>query len=455
MPTEAPRAAAWQTIFAIASGAGQAGVAVVRISGPDAALAAHRLARRPPPPQQRASLCRLIDPADGEPIDQALLLWFPAPASFTGEDVLELQFHGGPAVLETLCDALAGLPGFRPAEAGEFSKRAFLNGRMDLTAAEGLADLIAAETRQQAKLALRQMDGELGRCYARWRETLLAALARLEAEIDFAPEEDLPDDLLAGVRQAVGELVAEIEAHLGDGQRGERLRQGLDVALLGPPNAGKSSLINLLAGRDVAIVTSAPGTTRDVLEVPLNLGGFPLTIADTAGLRETDAVIEAEGVRRARLRASGADLRVLLFDGATWPVIDRETAALIDDGALLLVSKADIAALRHPEIGGRPVSPCSAVTGEGVDLLIERLTTAAGSLMGMQGSMPLTRARHRSALEEARQALARATDGEATGEIALIAEDLRLASRALGRITGQATVEDLLDRIFGEFCIGK
>ena len=252
-------------------------------------------------------------------LDEGLVLWFPAPASFTGEDVLELHVHGGRAVISGILEALSDLPDLRPAEPGEFTRRAFLNGRLDLTAVEGLADLIDAETRAQARQALQQLDGALGRLYQSWRQILLGALARLEAEIDFAPEEDVPEDLLARVRPDVERLSAEMATHLADGHRGERLRAGLTVAVVGPPNAGKSSLVNRLARRDVAIVTPLPGTTRDVLEVHLDLAGYPVTLLDTAGLREAADVIEAEGVRRARDRAERADLRLIMFDGATWP----------------------------------------------------------------------------------------------------------------------------------------
>jgi tRNA modification GTPase len=443
------------TIFALASAPGRAAVAVVRLSGPACVDVCRRLTGRPPPPPRRATLRRLSD-TEGAPLDRGLVLWFPAPRSFTGEDVLELQLHGGRGVLAGLLDTLAALPGLRPAEPGEFSRRAFLNGRLDLTAVEGLADLVAADTRAQVGQALRQLEGELGRRYAAWRETLLGALAQLEAAIDFAPEEaDVPSDLASAFGPAVARLSAEIAAHLADANRGERLREGLVVAVVGPPNAGKSSLVNRLARREVAIVAAQAGTTRDVLEVDLELAGYPVTLLDTAGLRDAQDGVEAEGVRRARARAGQADLRLLLFDGATWPAHDAATAALIDGDALCVLNKVDLVPAAGPlSINDVPALGLSCLTGEGFEALLETLGAMAEERMAPAGSALLTRSRHRAALIEALAALDRFTLS-APGELALLAEDLRLATRALGRITGQVGVEDILDRIFAEFCIGK
>lgn len=443
------------TIFALASAPGRAAVAVVRLSGLASADVCRRLTGRPPPPPRQAALRRLRD-ADGVPLDRGIVLWFPAPRSFTGEDVLELQLHGGRGVLAGLLDALAGLPGLRAAEPGEFSRRAFLNGRLDLTAVEGLADLVAADTRAQARQALRQLEGELGRRYDAWRERLLDALAQLEAAIDFAPEEaDVPADLAAAVGPAVGQLSAEIAAHLADERRGERLREGLVVAVVGAPNAGKSSLVNLLARREVAIVAAQPGTTRDVLEVELELGGYPVTLLDTAGLREAVDEAEVEGVRRALARAGRADLRLLLFDGAFWPALDPATVALLDEDALCVVNKADLVPSGGPlQVEDAPALRLSCRTGEGFEALLEKLRAVAGERMAPGASALLTRSRHRAALGAARDALARFGQAQ-HGELALLAEDLRLATRALGRITGRVGVDDVLDRIFAEFCIGK
>ena len=444
------------TIFAPATAPGRSALAIVRISGPAAGEVCRRLTGRSPPAPRRAVLRRMHDVQSGEALDEGLILWFPAPASFTGEDVLELQVHGGRAVVAALLDALSALAGLRPAEPGEFTRRAFLNGRLDLTAVEGLADLIDAETRAQARQALRQLDGALGRLYDGWRQTLLGALARLEAEIDFAPEEDVPDDLLDIVRSDVSRLSAEIAAHLADGHRGERLRAGLTIAVVGPPNAGKSSLVNRLARRDVAIVTPLPGTTRDVLEVHLDLAGYPVTLLDTAGLREAADLVEAEGVRRARTRAEQADLRLIMFDGATWPDLDPATLAMVDEVAVLVVNKCDLTVLPEDlSVEGRAALPVSCLTGAGITALLEALAERAKGLLATGNEPLLTRARHRAALQEAVEALARFSAAPEHTEMALLAEDLRLATRALGRITGLVAVEDVLDRIFAEFCIGK
>ena len=445
-----------ETIFAPATAPGRSALAIVRLSGATAGDVCRRLTGRHPPGPRRAVLRRLHHPRSGEPIDEGLVLWFPAPASFTGEDVLELQVHGGRAVIAAVLEALSTIDGLRPAEPGEFTRRAFLNGRLDLTAVEGLADLIDAETRAQARQALRQLDGALGRLYEGWRQTLLGARARLEAEIDFASDQDVPDDLLGMVRPEVRRLSAEMAAHLADGHRGERLRAGLTIAVVGPPNAGKSSLVNRLARRDVAIVTTSPGTTRDVLEVHLDLAGYPATLLDTAGLREAADQIEAEGVRRARTRARNADLRLIMLDGATWPDLDPATLAMADDGAVIVVNKCDLADLPEPlSVDGRSALPLSCLTGEGVTALLDALAERATALLASGDEPLLTRARHRAALQQAAEALSRFASAPEHAELALAAEDLRLASRALGRITGQVTVEDLLDRIFAEFCIGK
>ena len=445
-----------ETIFAPATAPGRAALAIVRMSGPAASHVCRRLTGRAPPSPRRAGLRRLRDPKSGEAIDDGLVLWFPGPGSFTGEDVLELHVHGGRAVLGALLEALSGVAGLRPAEPGEFTRRAFLNGRLDLTAVEGLADLINAETRAQARQALRQLDGALGRLYERWRQTLLHALARIEAEIDFAPEEEVPEDLLAVVRPDVCRLSAEIATHLAEGHRGERLRAGLTVAVVGPPNAGKSSLVNQLARRDVAIVTALPGTTRDVLEVHLDLAGYPVTLLDTAGLREAADVLEAEGVRRAREHALRADLRLVMFDAAAWPHLDSEALAMVDAAAVPVLNKCDLKRVAEAvEVLGRAVLPVSCLTGEGIPLLLDRLTEHAARLLATGDEPLLTRARHRAALQDAATWLSRFATAPAGTELALLAEDLRLGTRALGRITGKVAVEEVLSQIFSEFCIGK
>ncbi len=439
------------TIFAPASGAGPAGVAVIRVSGPASGAALRRLCRCEPPPR-RLTRVQVSDPVSGDVLDDGLAAWFPAPASFTGEDVVELHIHGGRAVLAAVLDALGGCPGLALAEPGAFTRRAFENGKLDLTAAEGLADLVAAETEAQRSQALRQMQGELGRLYEDWRQRLVENLAHLEAAIDFS-DEDLPGDLVGRVREAVGKLSEEIGGHLADGHRGERLRDGFHIAILGPPNVGKSSLLNRLARRDAAIVAETAGTTRDVIEVHLDLGGYPVILADTAGLRDSEDLVEAEGVRRAARRGRESDLRLVVLDAAVWPEVDPPTREMVDAEAVVVVNKID---LREPEpplkFEGRSVHSVSALTGRGLDGLVERLASTVAERFAGGGAPVLTRARHRQALETCRDALDRYLRAKADE---LAAEDLRLAVRALGRITGRVDVEDLLDVIFRDFCIGK
>lgn len=431
-----------RTIFAPATARGRAGVAIVRVSGPMAGPSLERLSGVLPAPRL-ARFAALTDPMTGEAIDQGLVLWFPGPASFTGEDVAEFHVHGGPAVVAALLAALGRIGDCRLAEAGEFSRRAFLNGKLDLTQVEGLGDLIEAETAAQRRQALGQMAGGFARIAEAWALRLTRTLAHVEAAIDF-PDEDLPDDLLGPARIVAETLEREIKARLADGRRGEILRDGLSVALIGPPNSGKSSLMNALAGRDAAIVSAQAGTTRDVIEVHLDLGGYPVILADTAGIRDGADPIEAEGIRRARARADSADLRLLILDAGAPEQLDG-FAALRNEATLLVWNKVD---LRDPPSEGLAVS---AATGQGLGALIEALAARAEGMLG--GDAPIvTRERHRTALEECVMSLARAVAG---ADPALVAEDLRLAVRALGRITGRVDVEDLLDVIFRDFCIGK
>jgi tRNA modification GTPase len=363
----------------------------------------------------------------------------------------ELHLHGGRAVVEGALEAIRRLGFCRLAEPGEFTRRAFEHGKLDLTQAEAIADLVAAETDQQRKLALQQMDGALHRLYEDWRTLGLRTLAHLEAAIDF-PDEDLPAGIAEQVRAGITQLQAEIATHLDD-RRGERLRGGLSIAIIGPPNAGKSSLLNLLARREAAIVSEIAGTTRDVIEVHIDLGGWPVVLADTAGLRLSGDTIEQEGVRRARARAASADVRVLVLDAvgkwksemqALTETIDRWNPAI----DLVVVNKVDLAPVK-----AAGVVPISAMSEAGLPALLKRLERSVETLM-QQGATapPLTRARHREALVECQASLARAL---VAPEIALAAEDLRLALRALGRITGTVRIDELLDVIFRDFCIGK
>jgi tRNA modification GTPase len=439
------------TIFAPATAPGRGGVAIVRVSGPLAGTALTTLTGRPLPAPRMASFVRLTVPDSGEFLDQGLVLWFPSPHSFTGEDVAEFHVHGGRAVIAGVIDALASLPGLRIAEPGEFSRRGFENGKFDLTAAEAIADLVDADTSAQRRQALRQMEGELGRLYDGWRHRLTRALAHLEADIDF-PDEDLPEGVAVMVRPELEALAGEIAAHLNDNRRGERLRDGIHIAILGAPNAGKSSLLNVLARREAAIVSERAGTTRDVVEVHLDLGGFPVVLADTAGLREAADEIESEGIRRALDRAANADLKLAVFDATALPELDAQTLAVVDDQTLVVLNKVDSTSGVVQEIGGKPAMPVSARTGEGLPELLRALTSAVQTRFEAPGVPALTRARHRGALEECAASLHRAMSADLPE---LAAEDVRLASRALGRITGRVDVEDLLDVIFQDFCIGK
>ncbi len=429
------------TIFAPASGAGRAAVTVMRLSGPRSGEILRALCGRVPPPR-RASLRRLRD-ANGEMLDHALVLFLPGPGSYTGEECAELHLHGGRAVREAVADALAAL-GARPAEAGEFTRRAFLNGRLDLTAAEGIADLVAAESAAQRRQALAQMEGALGRLYAGWTARLTRLLARQEALIDF-PDEDLPAELARAMAVEMRALAAEIAAHLDDGRRGERVREGLFVAVSGPPNVGKSSLINRLVERDLAIVSATPGTTRDPIEARVVLGGIAMTLVDTAGLRDGADTVEAEGVRRARAWARKADIVLAVYD-ATAP----DAGLGVETGAVVVQvgNKIDLLS----PLAARPALAVSAASGEGLEALRAALVAHGRSLIEAEGPPPLTRVRHRSALSRAVAALVAAQ----TVEIAeLRAEELRAARQAIGLVTGQVGVEGVLDAVFGEFCIGK
>ncbi len=432
------------TIFALSTAPGRAGVALIRVSGPEAGPALNALAGSVPPPRH-AHLCDLFDSEIKESLDQGLVLWFPGPKSFTGEDVAEFHIHGGRATVESVLEALARVPGLRPAVPGEFTRRAFETGRMDLAQVEGLADLIDAETAAQRKQALRQMEGGLSDLVGAWRKVLVGLMAQVAADIDFPDEDDVPGGLTAKARPGIAGLRAELEEQLAKGEKARRLRRGLEVAILGAPNAGKSSLLNALAGREAAIVSAQAGTTRDVVEVHMDLAGYPVTLADTAGLRETAEEIESEGIRRALARAADADLRLVLFDAQLPP--DEIAKREVREGDIVVISKADLNKDTPAEF-----LRVSTATGEGLAALEARLTKEVVARAGLSETPAITRARHRRALEDAIAALHRAESQE---EAELCGEDLRLAARALERILGKVDVEDLLDVIFSEFCIGK
>ncbi|MFZ0607838.1 MAG: tRNA uridine-5-carboxymethylaminomethyl(34) synthesis GTPase MnmE [Xanthobacteraceae bacterium] len=451
------------TIFALSSGRLPAAIAVVRLSGPQAGVVLKLLTGRVPEPR-KAVLVHVRDPADGDVIDEALALWFPAPHSETGEDVAELQLHGGQAVVAGVLEALGRIDGCRLAEPGEFTRRAFENGQMDLTAVEGLADLIAAETPTQRRQAFRQLKGLTGGRAEAWRQRLIEALALIEARIDFSDEADVPEDLIGPAIHAAQQLRSEIAAAMAGAQHGERLRDGLVVAIAGPPNAGKSTLLNRLARREAAIVSPYAGTTRDVIEVHLNLGGYPVTLLDTAGIRDSVEPIEQEGVRRARDRAAAADLVLWVIDASA---VDRNERAPIkppfDAEAVWLVrNKIDLMA--HGESGTRPGNneskfsiDISASGGLGIDSLMSDLLDYAREFFSGAEAAIVTRVRHRAMLEMAVSALdgAIAEAQKSRPREELVAEDLRAAGTALGRLTGRIDVEDVLDVLFRDFCIGK
>jgi len=431
------------TIYALASASGRAGVAVIRVSGPNADAALQALTDGPLPALRRAVIRTIYDKTNSDRIDRVLVLRFNGPGSYTGENVVEIQCHGGYAVVAGILSALGRITGLRLAEPGEFTRRAVENGRLDLTQAEAIADLVEAQTQAQRRQALRQLGGHLGMLCEDWRTKLIRAAAWIEAAIDFA-DEDIPDDAALQSRAALEEIRAQISAHLHDERRGEILREGLQIAVIGPPNSGKSSLVNALAKSDVAIVSERAGTTRDVIEVRLNLKGFAVILADTAGLRESDDAIEREGVRRARARAEAADVCLLVLDGAA-PEPDGDWGLEAD---FTVWNKADLVVKRT-----RPGLWVSAKTGQGLESLIDRLAGYAQT--GMSGEAPvLTRARHRSAFEEAEDSLGRALETKPEDH-ELVAEHVRRALNAIGRITGRVDLDDLLDVVFRDFCIGK
>lgn len=524
------------TIFALSSGRGPSAVAVIRISGPMAEAALKAVSGRTRTPEARqAAFARIRHPQTGEPIDEALVLWFPGPRSETGEDVVELQLHGGRAVVASTLAALSAIDGLRPAEAGEFTRRAFENGKLDLTAVEGLADLVMAETETQRRQAYRQMKGALGARAEEWRRKLIDALALVEAGIDFSDEGDVPKNLAAPAQEVARGLAAEIAGALADSRRGERLREGMVVAIAGPPNAGKSTLLNRIARREAAIVSPYAGTTRDVIEVHLDLDGYPVTLLDTAGIRETDDPVEMEGVRRARERAAAADLVLWVVD-ASAPVpaggaaarvpsagvspggeqhaaraaassgqtaegdsgeaaeatVKTEELALTPSQAIWLVqNKIDLisGAAERSELGEQSKQRTeglfqpneqltgmvnrslneknesgyhtyefkfrlSAVSGEGFGTLLAALAERAAKWLGGEPAL-VTRERHRIALERTKEALEHAASPELAERDDLIAEELRTAATSLGRLTGRVDVEDILDVIFRDFCVGK
>ena len=438
-----------QTIFALSSGRPPSAIAIVRISGPQAGPALTALGGKIPP--ARAATRALLRDAAGQPLDDAVVLWFPGPASATGEDVAEFHVHGGRAVLAAIFAVLASLENMRAAEPGEFTRRAFENGKLDLTEAEGLDDLIHADTDRQRRQALRQLKGLLGDKARDWRARIIEASALIEAGIDFSDEGDVPAELIAPALEKIKALLREIEKVLAVQAQSERLRDGLVVAIAGPPNVGKSTLMNQLARREVAIVSPHAGTTRDVIEVQLDLDGYPVTVIDTAGIRETDDPVELEGVRRARARAGEADLVLWLADAAV-EEIDHGGAAPV----WLVRNKIDLDSTGRPmaEAAGEGRHEISARRGDGVPELIAALVGFAESYFGSGEGGLISRVRQRQLLQETVASLHRSMEAAGEGE-ELVAEELRVAAHCLGRLLGRVDVEDILDVIFREFCVGK
>ena len=442
------------TIYALASGGGRSGVAVVRISGRQALNVLSIMGVENPEPRY-ALLRNLKNPKDNSVLDNALVLYFNAPHSFTGEDVVEIHLHGSKAVLSETFSVLEDIQGVALAQPGEFSKRAFENGKMDLTGAEGLIDLINSETHAQMKQAQRQAVGELGTLYNGWADKIIPLLAHYEAYIDF-PDEDLPESLSQEALSKIGGIMHVIEHHLADNNRGERLRDGIQVAVVGSPNAGKSSLVNTLAKRDVAIVSDTAGTTRDVIEVSLDMAGYPVRLFDTAGIRDSSDEIEVEGIKRAITTAQSADIILLIIDASntliTQDSIDKSIAELGNNTApvIVLANKCEKQSYRVPIADN--VFAVSMTNAFGLDVFLSHLQSVVLDCFGMTGDPVITRARHREALVDCNHALQRALIAP---EAELIAEDLRVAVRCIGRITGQIDVEELLDIVFNDFCIGK
>ena len=476
-----------KTIFAQSTGRGKAGVAVIRISGSDAFGSLQKLTTRQNFVPNRMYFAPLRD-ADQNLIDKAMVVYFKAPHSFTGEDVVELHTHGSIAVVRMLTNTLLNI-GLSLAEPGEFSKRAFLNGKMDLTSAEGLADLIDSETEMQHRQAMRHMSGELEALCNLWREKLLKSLALMEAYIDF-PDEEIPDSVLESTHNIIDDLKVSLQEKLGDNRRGERLRNGITMAVLGEPNVGKSSLMNFLSQRDVSIISDIAGTTRDVVETHLDIGGYPIILADTAGLRGgSDDVIEKEGMARALKAASAADIKIVMIDARKVEDTSKEILDLIDDNTIVVVNKVDLVDVRDattdnaswlvsslreasiattqsrvdPEV--RAGSPRSCGTRDdvlpifisikqkiGLDSLISSITAKAESLAGNGEAISITRERHRNHITMAVEALERCNIKD---DLVLAAEDLRLAARNLSLMTGKIEVEEILGEIFQNFCIGK
>ncbi len=444
-----------ETIFALASAPGRAGVAVYRISGPKAEQTLQILSRSPTPTPRSAVRATIYDTEKGDQIDNGIAIWFPGPKSFTGEDVVELHLHGGAAICRRMLELLSSQLLLRLAEPGEFTRRAVLAGKIDLTAAEGMIDLIDAETEAQRRQALRQSQGALGKIYDGWRKILLSSLAHVEAFIDF-PDEDLSIEE-ERIWAPIAKLAEEISEHLNDNGRGERLREGLRISILGPPNAGKSSLLNWLVKRDAAIVSERAGTTRDVIEVYFDLAGYPVVFSDTAGIRTEASGIESLGIAKSFDRARTSDLKIIMIaadETEAFSAVER----LIDKNTIVVINKTDLGETNIIDIRKNCLSieavifEISIVEGAGLESLLEGIAVAVDKKINAGNSPAISRARHREALNECIEALNRS---QIEVLLELRVEDLRVAMRALGRITGTVDIEEILDSVFHDFCIGK
>lgn len=435
------------TIFACSSGFGKAGIAIIRVSGSKSLEVLDIVSGIKNPKARQVRFAEIRHSVSKEVIDKGIVIYFSGPESYTGEDVVEFQVHGGRSVLNEVLESLSLIEGLRVAEAGEFSRRAVLNGKMDLTSAEGVIDLINADTKEQRRQAYRQLSGSLCKLYEDWRSRIVKILAYIEAYIDF-PEEDIPASEILRLDNDVKLLIKEQQEHLEDNHRGEVLKNGFKIAIIGVPNAGKSSLLNRLVKRDVAIVSKKAGTTRDVIEAYLDIGGYPVIFSDTAGLRSSEDEIEAEGIKRALLRAQDSDLILGIFDGEQYPFLDSQTLSLLRPGDLSIVNKSDLIKRKIKD----DVLAVSALTGFGIDLLLERISLIVSERLSLRDSPALTSLRHREAISKSISYLQRSLDAQ---QLDLRAEDIRMAARHIGSITGTIGVEEVLDVIFKDFCIGK
>lgn len=435
------------TIFSTITSPIRSGVSVIRISGPNTFDCLKTLGFNKTPQHQKVSFCKISDPKTSEIIDETLISCFKSPNSFTGEDVAEISIHASPFITKKIFEILSSIDDVRLAEAGEFSKRAFLNGKLDLVQAEAIPDLIAAETEAQHKQALKQLQGKLGDIYEDWRYRLIEISALIEAAIDF-PDEDLPQNIIDEVESKVHILSTEIASHLNDQKIGHKIKDGLNLAIIGAPNVGKSSLINFLAKSDVAIVSDIAGTTRDVVETHLSIAGIPLKISDTAGIRKTDNKIEQEGINRALKKAKEADIKILLLDASS---LDEDELSLADENTIIVANKIDL--LDH-NITKETHDLIQISLSETINLdhLLEKIEEKILSIIPNQNSPLITQERYRASLEVAVENL---EEFSLDKDIELAAEDLRLTAREIGKITGKVDIENILDVIFSRFCIGK